>query len=730
MPITKACIRSSIFFFLQFIFSQVENVGDQYFTFQKDGQEISIPVFSNVDIQDPSDDISRMVILIHGQNRNADDYYDAINEVVLDYDLSSGTMIIVPQFLITEDLDYWQLDNTVAFWSSLTAWHTGNKSHSTSDHQREYEVSSFAITDSMVTHYSSVINDLQSIVIVGKSAGGQYVNRYLAGSGQDYNGLIDYVIIAGSSYLYFDGSRYTEFLYPIAWATPNSCNGYDNYKYGLGNLNEYMSLAGADSIISRYQRRDVRYLIGSEDDGGSSDCRAEVQGNNRYERAILYHNHLRTYFGEQIINGHKIAILDGINHDTNQIFNSDCFKKAVFDVSSCSQFEPLIFPTAQFSVNTQSGHYPLTIALINESVTGTHEIQQLRWNIDGNIITSEGDIDFVFDIPGHYDITLTATDQIGLSDTVFYQSMVQVDTLYGDIDFDTEITIDDANSILRYLVGEESLTTLQRDVGDVSYVPGLTPFDGSVILQYASGSLDTLPFINIEDLSATGTLFSSNTMVGNVGDILTVPISIIDASNVYSFSIELEYDNTILESGSLYFSDIVDQGFMVESTITETGSILIVGASAIPFGGTEIICNLYFIPGDFNGSQTNITCLQFSINEDLIDQNFQIIVDQSLETKDRMIGEKNILGNNFPNPFNSKTLIRYNIDQDENIHIYITDIQGRIVRLLYDGMQSKGYNYIVWDGTNSSGAHVTSGLYFYTIETSKGKNTKKMSFVR
>ena len=87
MPITKACIRSSIFFFLQFIFSQVDNVGDQYFTFQKDGQEISIPVFSNVDIQDPSDDISKMVILIHGQNRNADDYYDAINEVALDLSL-------------------------------------------------------------------------------------------------------------------------------------------------------------------------------------------------------------------------------------------------------------------------------------------------------------------------------------------------------------------------------------------------------------------------------------------------------------------------------------------------------------------------------------------------------------------------------------------------------------------------------------------------------------------
>ena len=144
-----------ILFLLNFSFSQVDNLGDQSFSFEKDGQVISIPVFSNKDIQNPGNDISRIIILIHGQNRNADDYFDAINEVASDHDLLLETMILVPQFLITEDLDYWQLDNSVAFWTSTTAWQSGNRSHSTPEHLRDFEISSFAVTDSIISHFTT-----------------------------------------------------------------------------------------------------------------------------------------------------------------------------------------------------------------------------------------------------------------------------------------------------------------------------------------------------------------------------------------------------------------------------------------------------------------------------------------------------------------------------------------------------------------------------------------------
>ena len=719
-----------ILFLLNFSFSQVDNLGDQSFSFEKDGQVISIPVFSNKDIQNPGNDISRIIILIHGQNRNADDYFDAINEVASDHDLLLETMILVPQFLITEDLDYWQLDNSVAFWTSTTAWQSGNRSHSTSEHPRDFEISSFAVTDSIIAHYASTINNLQDIVVVGKSAGGQYTNRYSGGSDQDHNGIIRYVIISGSSYLYFDEFRPTDFLYPINWMIPSSCNGYDDYKYGLQDLNGYMSLADIDSIISRYHRRDIQYLIGSEDDGGTSDCRAMVQGDDRYERAILYHNHLRKYFGQQILNNHKIAVLDGIGHDTNQIFNSNCFKKAVFDLSNCNQLETIIFPEAQFSVTTTSGPYPLTSALINETLMGTYPIQQLDWNVNGELVQSNGNINFVFDFPGHYGIELIATDLIGLSDTIAYQSIVQVDTMYGDTDFDTQIALGDVDLIMRSLVGEEALTNLQEGVGDVSGDNSLSSFDGSILLQHIGGTIETLPLISMENFYAEGTLFSPNSITASEGEILTIPLSLAEATNVYSFLIELEYDNSFLQSGTIYSSEIVEQGFTIESTIMDSGSIIIAGASAEPFSGTEILSYLYFLPTNFDEENYSIRCTNFMLNESAINQEFTIVINQDLDIDTELTSGKFNLGDNFPNPFNSSTRITFDTPPGDYMRIYISDIKGRLVKLLFEGVSVKGTTYVDWDGTNENGFNARSGVYFYTLQTNLINQSKKMSFVR
>ena len=52
-----------ILLLLNFSFSQVDNVGDQSFSFEQDGQIISIPVFSNKDIQNPGNDISKIIKL-------------------------------------------------------------------------------------------------------------------------------------------------------------------------------------------------------------------------------------------------------------------------------------------------------------------------------------------------------------------------------------------------------------------------------------------------------------------------------------------------------------------------------------------------------------------------------------------------------------------------------------------------------------------------------------------
>ncbi|OYD15306.1 hypothetical protein CH333_06080, partial [candidate division WOR-3 bacterium JGI_Cruoil_03_44_89] len=74
------------------------------------------------------------------------------------------------------------------------------------------------------------------------------------------------------------------------------------------------------------------------------------------------------------------------------------------------------------------------------------------------------------------------------------------------------------------------------------------------------------------------------------------------------------------------------------------------------------------------------------------------------------------LAQNFPNPMNSTTAIRYQIPRDGNVGIKIYNLAGMHVRTLMDGSVKAGVYVIVWDGRNDEGKLVPNGLYFYRME--------------
>ena len=726
----------SIYLLILFLFinsdialSQVEIVGDQNFTIVQNDDSINIPFFSNENIHNSNESINRAVIVIHGMNRNADDYYNSIYSIAANNGLLSETIIIAPQFLITLDLNYWELDSSIVFWSGTTPWLSGGQSNSTSNHPRDYEISSFTIMDSLISHILYVFPNLQDITLVGNSAGGQYVNRYAAGSGQNAQGKIDYIISAPSSYLYFDENRYTEYQFPLFWGIPEDCGGYNEYKYGLENLNDYMSIMGTDSIRQRYSRRKIKYLIGTNDTGGTQDCQSMVQGSNRFERAIIYFNYIQNYFGSQITDNHKLALVSEIGHNYDGIFSSECGENAIFNIDGCEQFTEFIYPESNFTVNENSGEYPLLISFTDQSVSGTHPISQLIWGIDSELIYSNGNMDYLFSYPGVFDISMTAIDLVGFSDTVYFESLVSIDTLYGDIDWDNEITNNDVYMILNHSIEGDNLSVLKQQTGDGSGNQNLTPFDASLILQFLGGNLNTLPIIDSENFPALGNL-QTPVVSGSEGEIITIPVNLVNADNVFSFSVSLEIDSSRIGSVSIYDNAIADLGFVVEYNYNEEGFLIISGASANALHGDVQLFDLYVIINQFNDGGITIDSDELLLNETVITQDYSIEINQTLATHDYILPTKISLGNNFPNPFNSNTYIKYALDQDENIRISITDLQGRLIKVLFDGPQSRGEKFIRWDGTNASGISARSGIYFCTLETQYKKIAKKMLFLQ
>jgi len=88
------------------------------------------------------------------------------------------------------------------------------------------------------------------------------------------------------------------------------------------------------------------------------------------------------------------------------------------------------------------------------------------------------------------------------------------------------------------------------------------------------------------------------------------------------------------------------------------------------------------------------------------------------------------LYNNFPNPFNPVTALRYDLPVDALVNITIYDMIGREVRTLVNTTQDAGFKSVIWDATNNQGKPVSAGVYLYQIQTGEFVQTKKMVLLK
>ncbi|MFZ5517253.1 MAG: FlgD immunoglobulin-like domain containing protein [Candidatus Zhuqueibacterota bacterium] len=84
------------------------------------------------------------------------------------------------------------------------------------------------------------------------------------------------------------------------------------------------------------------------------------------------------------------------------------------------------------------------------------------------------------------------------------------------------------------------------------------------------------------------------------------------------------------------------------------------------------------------------------------------------------------LSQNCPNPFNSRTVIRYQLEKAGRATVSIYNVKGQRIITLLNQDSPAGQFEIVWDGADTSGRPMPSGLYFYSLETRGETETRKM----
>ena len=88
------------------------------------------------------------------------------------------------------------------------------------------------------------------------------------------------------------------------------------------------------------------------------------------------------------------------------------------------------------------------------------------------------------------------------------------------------------------------------------------------------------------------------------------------------------------------------------------------------------------------------------------------------------------LEQNRPNPFNPTTIIRFVLPVSEHVTLAIYDANGRLVRTLVNEVQGYGAHEAAWDGRDSAGVAIGSGVYFYRLRAGKRTESRKMVLLK
>ena len=233
--------------------------------------------------------------------------------------------MIAPQFLNQADVKRNHLGHEVVRWMG-NDWMAGEASTGPG------QISSYGALDQIIKHLGNhkLFPALKEIVVAGHSGGGQVVQRF-ALTGHDHPLLnsegirLRYVVANPSSYAYFSPQR------PVTFDIAN-CPGFNDWKYGMQNLPDYVGGRGAQQLEQDYVSRDITYLLGQQDTDPNhpaldKSCEAETQGAYRLMRGHNYFDYLKQRHPQL---GHRLVEVPGVGHDGDKMFTSPEGEKVLF----------------------------------------------------------------------------------------------------------------------------------------------------------------------------------------------------------------------------------------------------------------------------------------------------------------------------------------------------------------------------------------------------------------
>ena len=156
-------------------------------------------------------------------------------------------------------------------------------------------------------------------------------------------------------------------------------------------------------------------------------------------------------------------------------------------------------------------------------------------------------------------------------------------------------------------------------------------------------------------------------------------------------------------------------------------------STSVPITYQEIL------EGVFEGSPVNGATVRFNVKAtdgidtvDVTGDNRVIYVNryEYLSTEGEGVPVEFALHDNYPNPFNPTTTLRFDLPQVSDVTLTIYNMLGQKVRTFDYQNTSAGYHSVTWDATNDYGDSVGAGVYLYQLHTKDFVKTRKMVLLK
>ena len=266
---------------------------------------------------DSLSEVQGAIITFHGNNRNADDYFEKMASIIIGLGLTDDILIIAPKFATL----YERSSDSDWYWNT-TSWKWGMPSYNSPLGEN---ISSFAIIDTILTKISdeSLFPQLENVLITGHSSGAAFTHMFsYTKSENSFNGLnIKFAVVNNQYFVHPDDTRIQQ---DGSVSVLQSCNNYNDWPYGLNNLNPYMQIIGASLAKNNFFSNVVDYFVGENDTDTSLDsgCHYDILGSSRLEKNLNFNTYMDVISPN---NSHQITIIPNLGHTTNTL-SSDVFQ--------------------------------------------------------------------------------------------------------------------------------------------------------------------------------------------------------------------------------------------------------------------------------------------------------------------------------------------------------------------------------------------------------------------